>query len=83
MVPAHVMARQVVGEMVILDLNSGVYFGLDTIGARMWELLAQGMTLRQICDGLVDVYDVTLERLEADAVALAGQLLERQLVARA
>jgi hypothetical protein len=27
------------GEVAILDLKAGVYYGLDAVGARVWELL--------------------------------------------
>ena len=34
-IPAQVMSRQVGDETVILDLGSGMYFGLDPVGARI------------------------------------------------
>ena len=37
----EVVAREVGGEMVLLDLASGQYFGLDTVGGRIWELLSE------------------------------------------
>lgn len=35
-IPAQVLARRVGEEIVILNLESGVYFGLDPVGARIW-----------------------------------------------
>ncbi len=39
LVPSQVRARTVGGEIVLLHLESGVYFGLDPVGARAWQLI--------------------------------------------
>jgi len=41
-IPAQVMARTVGDETVILDLASGTYYGLDPVGARIWQLMSEG-----------------------------------------
>ena len=74
------MARQVGDEQVILDLASGTYFGLDPVGARAWGLLAEGKTIADVCDTMVDEYDVTRAALEADIVTLVQSMIDRQLV---
>jgi hypothetical protein len=79
-IPAQVMARQVGNETVILDLASGTYFGLDPVGARVWQLIGQGKSLAEICDALLDEYDVTRETLEHDVIDLAEKLLQKGLV---
>ena len=79
-IPAQVMARQVGDETVILDLGSGTYFGLDPVGARIWQLMGEGKTLGEICDTMVDEYDVTREALEHDVLELVERLLEQKLV---
>jgi len=79
-IPAQVMARQVGDETVILDLGSGTYFGLDPVGARIWQLIGEGKTLGEICDTMLDEYDVSREALERDVVELADKLLEQKLI---
>ena len=79
-VPPQVMARTVGNETVILDLASGTYFGLDPVGARIWELIGAGKTLAQACDVLIEEYDVTRDVLETDALALACELAEKKLI---
>ena len=79
-IPTQVMARQVGDETVILDLGSGTYFGLDPVGARIWQLIGEGKTLGEICDTMLDEYDVTREALERDVVELAAKLLEQKLI---
>lgn len=74
------MSRTVGDETVILDLESGTYFGLDPVGARMWQSLGEGKSFTEVCDVILDEYDVTCERLEADLLALAAQLAEHRLI---
>lgn len=79
-VPKHVMARNVGDETVILDLESGMYFGLDSVGARIWQLLATGASLESISKTLLEQYEVAQEQLEADVLKLAQELLQRKLI---
>ena len=80
-IPPQVMARKVGEETVILDLASGTYFGLNPVGARIWELLGEGKTLAQICDTMLSEFEVTRDELERDVVDLVQQLQVRQLIA--
>lgn len=79
-IPAQVMARQVGDETVILDLAGGTYYGLDPVGARIWHLMGEGKTLGEICDAMLDEYNVTREALERDVLELAHKLLEQKLI---
>jgi len=82
-IPTQVMARTVGDETVILDLASGTYYGLDPIGARMWQLMTDGQTLAVICDTLLDEYEVTRETLEGDILRLTEELRAKGLVSLA
>lgn len=80
-IPAPVMARQVGDETVILDLTSGTYFGLDTVGTSIWQLMGEGKTLAEICDAMIATYEVARSDIEHDVISLAESLHERQLIA--
>ncbi len=79
-VPEQVMARQVGEETVILDLASGTYFGLDPVGARIWQLMTEGRTLAEVCATMLAEYDVTREEIERDVLGLAKELRAKQLI---
>ncbi len=81
-IPPQVMAREVGDETVILDLASGTYFGLDPVGARIWQLMSEGKTLSEICDTMLDEYEVSREELERDTVRLTEELVEQGLIGR-
>jgi hypothetical protein len=82
-IPAAVMARDVGGETVILNLESGVYFGLDAVGGRIWQLLSEGKTLGQICDVMLEEYDVTRHEIERDVQTLVESLRAHHLIEQA
>ncbi len=77
-----VLVRALDGEAVLLDLGSGTYFGLNEVGARVWELLAEGSTVGAIRQALLAEFDVEEQVLEADVGALLAELEKRKLVHR-
>ncbi|NIQ14362.1 MAG: PqqD family peptide modification chaperone, partial [Candidatus Dadabacteria bacterium] len=59
-----VLSQQVGGETVMLDLNGENYFGLDTVGTRILELIREYGDLDKIYETLLDEYDVESEQLK-------------------
>lgn len=68
------------GEAAILNLKNGVYYGLDPVGARIWNLIQTPTTFARIREVLLDCYDVEQLRLESDIRDLVSQLAEQGLV---
>ena len=79
----QVIAREVGEELVILDLSGGTYFGLDAVGARIWQLMGESKSLAEICEVMLDEYDVSRAELERDIMILAGELSTRNLISLA
>ena len=67
-------------EAAILDMKTGVYYGLDPVGARIWELIQQPQTVAEIVAQLLDEYDVDQEQVTTDVIMLLSQLQERELI---
>jgi hypothetical protein len=76
-----VICRELSGETVLLNLESGVYYGLDAVGTRVWQLIMQGRTIASVCDTMIEEYDVAPDVLRADVTRLVGELRERGIVA--
>ena len=68
------------GEVAILDLDAGMYYGLDEVGARIWELIQEPSMVGDIRDTLVLEYDVEPERCERDLVDLLQKLAGEGLI---
>ena len=75
-----VIYRELAGEVVLLNLQSGVYYGLDQVGSRVWQLLMQSRGVDDVCAALLDEYDVSAETLRADVERLVGELSDKGLV---
>ncbi len=75
----HVLFRQLDDEAVLLDLKSGTYFGLNDVGARVWQLMLEHGSLSRVLDVLQEEYAAEPAVVERDLLALAGQLVGRKL----
>jgi hypothetical protein len=75
-----VVFRELEGEAVLLNLETGVYFGLNEVGTRIWSLLQEGVSLTQVLDQIQDEYTVSAEVLQEDLLRLVEQMLEKGLV---
>ena len=79
-VSPNVVAREVGGETMLLDLASGTYFGLDQVGGRFWQLLEEGQSPREARSVLLAEYDVEPEVLDVDLEHLLADLAANGLV---
>ncbi len=79
-IPQQVMARQVGDETVILNLESGTYYGMDQVGTRIWQLMTEGKTFSEICDMAQVEYDVERQVLKQDVLKLSRELLDQGLI---
>lgn len=75
-----VFTREVDGELILLDLKTEEYYGLDAVGHDIWKLFKDGKTLRQTHDTMLEMYDVNPEVIESDLKKLASKLIEKGLV---
>lgn len=67
------------GEVVILGLTDGLYFELNDVGARIWQMIQTPTTIEGIVNTLLTEYDVARDQCEADVVSIATELIERDL----
>ena len=71
---------ELAGEAVLLNLTSGVYYGLNSVGARVWSLIQEPKTVGAVLDALLEEYDVDPGRCESDLFALLHELVDRGLI---
>ena len=72
--------RELEGEAVILNLQTGTYFGLNESGTRIWNLIQQQVSLEKVLEALQVEYDAAPETLRNDLLQLVGQLQQKGLV---
>ena len=74
------VSADLAGEAAILNLKSGVYYGLNAVGARIWSLIQEPKTVKDIRDTILNEYDVDPERCESDLLQLLQQLAAEGLI---
>ena len=72
--------REIQGESVILDLRSQRYFGLDVVGTRMWELLAEHREPSMVADAILHEFEVERPEVERDLETLIAELEAAELI---
>jgi hypothetical protein len=75
-----VLFQEVQGDAVLLDLKTGVYFGLDKVGTRIWQLMGDKGQLSGVVSQMEEEFDVARECCEGDVVSLARRLEEEGLI---
>lgn len=68
------------GEALILNVNTGAYYGLDEVGTRMWELLVKNGCLAAVIPIMLEEYLFSEEQLTLDLLGLLEELALHELV---
>ena len=68
------LASELAGEMVVLDLKSGAYYGLNEVGTDIWKAIEEPKSVSDIIEIIVAKYDVEREQCELDTIALLQEL---------
>jgi hypothetical protein len=68
------------GESVVLSLKNSLYYALDPVGTRIWELLQEPRTVASIRDVILKEYEVETARCESDLLNLLGDLDAQGLI---
>ena len=79
-IPAGVIFQKVGEEIVFLNLDTGIYFGLDPIGSRIWALLVEKEALQAVFESMKEEYEVAPEELQQDILRLVQELQAKRLV---
>lgn len=66
-----------------LNLQTGKYYSLNSVGRRMWILLAEENSLDEVRDVIISEYDAPPERVDKDLMALLAGLKTAGLLAKA
>lgn len=66
-------------ESVMLDIDRGAYFGVESVARTIWDALAEPTTIRSVCERVDSSYEVGDADLEADTIAFVEQLVNTGL----
>ena len=74
-----VLFKEIEGEAVLLNLNTGLYFGLNEAGTRIWKIAEKERRLDRVLQGLTEEFEIEPRACEKDLMALAQELLKHGL----
>ena len=69
------MSAEMDGELVMMSVENGAYYGIGGVGSRIWTLLAAPISLTEIVQAISRDYEVDAATCEADVLAFAGDLV--------
>ena len=67
-------------ESAILNMKNSVYYGVNPVGATVWNLLKEAKTVGQIRDAILNEYEVDEVRCEKDLFALLEEMRSEGLI---
>lgn len=79
-IPDSVLSTELHDEGVLLNLETGEYFGLDGVGMEMWKVLRANGDVGAARAALLEQYDVAEDVLAKDLDELIAKLAERKLL---
>jgi hypothetical protein len=74
------VSSDLAGETILLSMQSAMYYGLDQVGSRIWELVRDPIRVSDLRDAIEREYDVEAERCEADVLAFLRELAFKGLI---
>lgn len=74
------LAAEVDGEIVMMSIEQGRYFGLDDIGSDIWKRIERPCSFATLVDGLAADYDADRGTIAADVTALLTRMAEQDVV---
>jgi hypothetical protein len=76
----EVFASEIDEEVVMMNVDTGRYYGMDTVGSRIWELVAEEIQVKDVIETLMEEYDVSEEQCKSDVLEFLNELYENKLI---
>ena len=75
-----VIAESMQDELIMADIDAGMYYGLNNIASTIWKALADPITVEDLCKNLCESHEVTIEQCAAEVLAFLNDLSSRNLI---
>jgi hypothetical protein len=77
---AEIIQSKIGDEVVMLDMTSGFYFGLNSVASVIWQKMKEGISFEALINQLIEEFQVERELCEKDTRELIDQLLEKNII---
>ena len=79
-VDTNLLVSQLAGETVLMNTATGDYFGINAVGTKIWNLLAQPVSSDTLVESLIGTYDISSEQCRIEVKQFLQNLESRKLV---
>ena len=79
-IPSTVMLQKVDDETLLFDSSTQLFFTLNDVGAKMWEVISRNTSMTVVMKELLDIYDIPEEQLKKDLYNFLVALSEQGLI---
>lgn len=76
----ELLEANVAEEAVLLDPEAGVYYGVNSVGATVWEVLQEPASIGELRDAVVEEYGISREACERDLAVFLEELAAQDLI---
>jgi hypothetical protein len=76
----EVVASDIDGEVIMMSIAKGKYYGMDLVASRIWELMGKQIKVADLVAILTEEYEVSREDCEKDVLAFLNDLLSEKLI---
>lgn len=68
------------GEIVMMDIDRGKYYGFNSVGSRIWELIENPLAVRELYSVLLKEFDVDTKTCEEAVFEFLNRLTDEELI---
>lgn len=77
---SEIVAADMDGETVMMNIETGKYYNLGAIGGAIWKLIETPTKVEDLISRLVEEYNVTRNQCEEDVLPFLNQIFEQSLI---
>lgn len=74
------VSSQIDGEIVMMSVDNEQYYGLDAVGSRIWELIAQPQSVFEVCETLRLEFQVDRDTCQRDVLTFVECLYAEKII---
>ncbi len=78
----NILQSQNEGAVFMMDKKLTQYFGVDSVGLRVWQLFEKGRSIEAVCDKLVDEFDIGMHQCLTDIKPFVNELLKHDMLVK-
>jgi len=77
---SDLLFNQIDGEVVMLSIANNEYYGMDKIGSRIWKMLEQPVSFKNLIKMLCDEFNVSEQQCKKDTIEFLTKLSDKNLI---